>query len=295
MRPGFFSPDYDRRETNRPDAMSISAQDVKKLRDATGVGMMDCKKALEETDGDFEAAVDLLRKKGQKVAAKRAEKEADEGLIVTQLSDDERTGAIVEVNCETDFVARNDDFQTFADNIGTIVLEEQPDDVDVLLELDYNGETVEKELGAITGRIGEKIAIRRFDVLTSEDGQIVSYVHPGSKLGVLVEISGDGDVDEAGRDVAMQIAALDPIGVSRDDVPEDVVEREREIAKDAAINEGKPEHVIDNIVNGKVERFFEDNVLLEQAFVKDSSKSVQERIDEAEIDVKRFTRYALGD
>jgi elongation factor Ts len=229
------------------------------------------------------------------VAAKRAEKEADEGLIVTQLSDDERTGAIVEVNCETDFVARNDDFQTFADNIGTIVLEEQPDDVDVLLELDYNGETVEKELGAITGRIGEKIAIRRFDVLTSEDGQIVSYVHPGSKLGVLVEISGDGDVDEAGRDVAMQIAALDPIGVSRDDVPEDVVEREREIAKDAAINEGKPEHVIDNIVNGKVERFFEDNVLLEQAFVKDSSKSVQERIDEAEIDVKRFTRYALGD
>lgn len=275
--------------------MSISAQDVKKLRDATGVGMMDCKKALEETDGDFEAAVDLLRKKGQKVAAKRAEKEADEGLIVTQLSDDERTGAIVEVNCETDFVARNDDFQTFADNIGTIVLEEQPDDVDALLELDYNGETVEKELGAITGRIGEKIAIRRFDVLTSEDGQIVSYVHPGSKLGVLVEISGDGDVDEAGRDVAMQIAALDPIGVSRDDVPEDVVEREREIAKDAAINEGKPEHVIDNIVNGKVERFFEDNVLLEQAFVKDSSKSVQERIDEAEIDVKRFTRYALGD
>jgi elongation factor Ts len=275
--------------------MSISAQDVKKLRDATGVGMMDCKKALEETDGDFEAAVDLLRKKGQKVAAKRAEKEADEGLIVTQLSDDERTGAIVEVNCETDFVARNDDFQTFADNIGAIVLEEQPDDVDALLELDYNGETVEKELGAITGRIGEKIAIRRFDVLTSEDGQIVSYVHPGSKLGVLVEISGDGDVDEAGRDVAMQIAALDPIGVSRDDVPEDVVEREREIAKDAAINEGKPEHVIDNIVNGKVERFFEDNVLLEQAFVKDSSKSVQERIDEAEIDVKRFTRYALGD
>lgn len=275
--------------------MSISAQDVKKLRDATGVGMMDCKKALEETDGDFEAAVDLLRKKGQKVAAKRAEKEADEGLIVTQLSEDERTGAIVEVNCETDFVARNDDFQSFAENIGTIVLEEQPEDIDALLELDYNGETVEKELGAITGRIGEKIAIRRFDVLTSEDGQIVSYVHPGSKLGVLVEISGDGDVDEAGRDVAMQIAALDPIGVSRDDVPEDVVEREREIAKDAAINEGKPEHVIDNIVNGKVERFFEDNVLLEQAFVKDSSKSVQERIDEADIDVKRFTRYALGD
>jgi len=295
MRPGFFSPDYDRRETNRPDAMSISAQDVKKLRDATGVGMMDCKKALEEADGDFEAAVDLLRKKGQKVAAKRAEKEADEGLIVTQLSEDEHTGAIVEVNCETDFVARNDDFQSFAENIGTIVLEEQPEDIDALLELDYDGETVEKELGAITGRIGEKIAIRRFDVLTSEDGQIVSYVHPGSKLGVLVEISGDGDVDEAGRDVAMQIAALDPIGVSRDDVPEDVVEREREIAKDAAINEGKPEHVIDNIVNGKVERFFEDNVLLEQAFVKDSSKSVQERIDEADIDVKRFSRYALGD
>jgi elongation factor Ts len=275
--------------------MSISAQDVKKLRDATGVGMMDCKKALQEADGDFDAAVDLLRKKGQKVAANRAEKEADEGLIVTQIADDQRAGAIVEVNCETDFVARNDDFQSFADTIGSIVLSHRPDDVDELLGLDFNGETVEKELGAITGRIGEKIAIRRFDVLESTDGRIISYVHPGSKLGVLVEVSGNGEVEEAGRDVAMQIAALDPIGVTREDVPEDVVEKEREIAKDAAVNEGKPEHVIDNIVNGKVERFFEDNVLLEQAFVKDSSKSVQEHIDDADIDVERFTRYALGD
>ncbi len=275
--------------------MSISAQDVKKLRDATGVGMMDCKKALQEADGDFDAAVDLLRKKGQKVAANRAEKEADEGLIVTQIADDQRAGAIVEVNCETDFVARNDDFQSFADTIGSIVLSHRPDDVDELLDLDFNGETVEKELGAITGRIGEKIAIRRFDVLESTDGRIISYVHPGSKLGVLVEVSGNGEVEAAGRDVAMQIAALDPIGVTREDVPEDVVEKEREIAKDAAVNEGKPEHVIDNIVNGKVERFFEDNVLLEQAFVKDSSKSVQEHIDDADIDVERFTRYALGD
>jgi len=276
--------------------MSISAQDVKKLRDATGVGMMDCKKALEEADGDFDAAVDILRKKGQKVAAKRAEREADEGLIVTRISDDGRTGAIVEVNCETDFVARNDDFRSFAANVADLVLSEQPGDLDELGTLSYSDEaTVEEELGAITGRIGEKIAIRRFQILESDDGEIIEYVHPGSKLGVLVEVTGGGDLENTGRDVAMQVAALDPIGVTREEVPEEVVEREREIAKDAALNEGKPEHVIDNIVNGKVERFFEDNVLLEQAFVKDSSQSVQEMIDEADVDVKQFTRYALGD
>jgi elongation factor Ts len=276
--------------------MSVSAKQVKELRDATGVGMMDCKEALKEADGDFDEAVSILRKKGQEVASDRAAAEADEGLVVTAVSDDGSAGAIVEINCETDFVARNEDFQTFATTVAERVLEEKPEDLDELKALSYDGDaTIEDELVALTGKIGEKLTIRRFDILESDDGQIISYIHPGSKLGVLVEVHGDGEVEEAGRDVAMQVAALEPIAVTRDEVPEDVKEEEREVARESAINEGKPEHVIDNIVEGKLERFFEDHVLMEQAFVKDSSVSVKERLDDAGLSVKRFTRYALGD
>ena len=200
------------------------------------------------------------------------------------------------MNCETDFVARNDEFQTFADRVAEIALNEKPDDLDALKALSYrDGETVEDELVALTGKIGEKLAVRRFNLLESEDGRVISYIHPGSKLGVLVDVTGDGDVEEAGRDVAMQIAALDPIAVTREEVPDEVKEEEREVAREAALNEGKPEHVIDQIVDGKLDRFFEDNVLLEQAFVKDSSVSVQEMLDDAGLSVNRFTRYALGD
>jgi len=276
--------------------MSVSAKQVKELRDATGVGMMDCKEALQETDGDFDEAVSLLRKKGQEVASDRAAAEADEGLVVTAVSDDGHAGAMVEINCETDFVARNDDFQSFAEAVAERVLEESPEDLDALKALTYeNDVTIEEELMALTGRIGEKLTIRRFDVLESEEGKIISYVHPGSKLGVLVEVHGDADLEETGRDVAMQVAALEPIAVTRGEVPEEVKEEEREVARESAINEGKPEHVIDNIVEGKLERFFEDHVLMEQAFVKDSSVSVKEMLDEAGLSVKRFTRYALGD
>ena len=274
--------------------MSISAQDVKELRDATGVGMMDCKKALEEADGDFDKAIDLLRKKGQKVAAKRADREAEEGLVVTSISDDGTLGAIVEVNCETDFVARNDDFASFAERVADLVLNERPDDLDAVHALDYNGErTVKEELVRMTGRIGEKLDIRRFDLLEADDdGHIVSYIHPGSKLGVLVSVTGDDD--QAPLDVAMQIAALNPVAVSRDEVPESVQEKEKEIAREAAVSEGKPEHVIDNIVNGKLNRYFQDNVLLEQDFVKDASTSVQDMLDDADVSVHGFVRYALG-
>ena len=276
--------------------MSISAKDVKQLRDATGIGMMDCKKALEETDGDFDAAVELLRKKGQKVAAKRAEKEADEGLVAISLSDDGSAGAIVEVNCETDFVARNEEFETFVDHVADLALTEEPSDIDALKDLPFNEDaTVGEELVAMTGRIGEKLEIRRFERLESDEGSIIRYVHPGSKLGVIVEVSGDGDHEDTGRDVAMQIAALDPIAVDRDEVPEETQEKEKEIARDAAINEGKPEHILDRIVEGKLERFFEDHVLLEQSFVKDASQSVKDMLDDADVQVHRFVRFALGD
>jgi elongation factor Ts len=276
--------------------MSVSVQQVKELRDATGVGMMDCKEALQETDGDFDEAVSLLRKKGQEVASDRAAAEADEGLVVTAVADDSHAGAIVEINCETDFVARNDDFQSFANTVAERVLAETPDDLAALEALPYADDvTIEDELVALTGRIGEKLTVRRFEVLESPDGQIVSYVHPGSRLGVLVEVHGNPDATDAARDVAMQVAALEPVAVTRDEVPEAVTQEEREVAREAAINEGKPEHVIENIVEGKLERYFEDHVLLEQAFVKDSSVSVQEMLDDAELSVERFTRYALGD
>ena len=276
--------------------MSVSVQQVKELRDATGVGMMDCKEALQETDGDFDEAVSLLRKKGQEVASDRAAAEADEGLVVTAVADDGHAGAIVEINCETDFVARNDDFQSFANTVAERVLAESPADLEALQALPYADDvTIEEELVALTGRIGEKLTVRRFEVLESPDGQIVSYVHPGSRLGVLVEVHGNTDATDAARDVAMQVAALEPVAVAREEVPEAVKNEEREVAREAAINEGKPEHVIENIVEGKLERYFEDHVLLEQAFVKDSSVSVQEMLDDAELSVERFTRYALGD
>ena len=276
--------------------MAISASDVKKLRDATGVGMMDCKRALIESDGDFDKAVELLRKKGQKVAAKRADKEAKEGLIVTSISDDGRVGAIAEVNCETDFVARNADFSDFANRIGKRILEERPADLDALEALTYDGDqTVEAAVHQMTGKIGEKIEIRRFTVVESSAGQVVSYVHPGSRLGVLVELSGNGQADDAGVDVAMQVAALDPIATKRDEVPEEVQNKEREIARDAALNEGKPDHIVDRIVDGKLDRFFKDHVLIEQPFVKDSSITVQERLEQDDVDVERFVRYALGE
>jgi elongation factor Ts len=278
--------------------MSISAKDVKRLRDMTGVGMMDCKKALKEADGDFDKAVEVLRKKGQKVAAKRADREAEEGLVITTLAEDNSVAAIVEVNCETDFVARNDDFQTFAQHLADRVLAERPADLDALMALPFEigGEkTVEAEVLEMTGRIGEKIEVRRFQIVEAPaEGQVVSYTHPGSRLGVVVVASGEGDVEDAGRDVAMQVAALNPIATHRDEVPEEVLEKERDIAREAAKNEGKPEHILDRIVSGKVERFLEDHVLVEQKYVKDSSKSVQEMLDDADVEVHTFVRFALG-
>jgi elongation factor Ts len=277
--------------------MSISAKDVKRLRDVTGVGMMDCKRALEETNGDFEAAIELLRKKGQKVAAKRADREAKEGLVVARTSDDGKTSVLVEVNCETDFVARNEDFQAFAGEIADLVLEHRPADRDALLDLSTsNGNNVQQSVTDLTGKIGEKIDVRRLAVLTSDDGISVQYIHPGSRLGVLVAVAGDGgDAETVGRDVAMQVAALNPIATTRDEVPDDVKEKELEIGREAARNEGKPEHILDRIAQGKLDRYFKDNVLVEQPFVKDASVSVGDLLSKAGLTVTTFVRFALGD
>ncbi|MEM1128336.1 MAG: translation elongation factor Ts [Bacteroidota bacterium] len=274
--------------------MAITASDVKRLREMTGVGMMDCKRALQEAEGDFDKAIELLRKKGQKVAEKRADREAKEGLIQTAVSADGQAAVIAEVNCETDFVARNDDFGAFAERITALILDQQPADLDALMALPYeNGESVGETITAMTGKIGEKIDVRRFTVVKT-DGRVVSYIHPGSRLGVLIDAHGGGDIDGVGRDVAMQVAAMSPIATTRDEVPDEVKNKEREIARDAARNEGKPDHIIDRIADGKLERYYKDHVLVEQPFVKEASTTVKEMLKQADVGVTRFVRYALG-
>ena len=278
------------------EIMSVSAKDVKRLRDITGVGMMDCKRALTESNGDFDAAIELLRKKGQKVAAKRADRDAKEGLVVARTSAHGHTSVLVEVNCETDFVARNEDFQSFAGDVADLVLAQLPADRDALLALNMeNGQKLEQMITELTGKIGEKIDVRRLAVLTNDSGQSVPYIHPGSRLGVLVSISGTGEATVVGRDVAMQVAALNPVATTRDDVPVEVQEKEVEIARDAARNEGKPEKILDRIAQGKLERYFKDNVLVEQPFVKDASISVGDLLKKSDLTVHSFVRFALGD
>jgi elongation factor Ts len=276
---------------------TITASDVKRLREATGVGMMDCKKALQEAEGDFDQAIDFLRKKGQKVAAKRAEREAKEGIVAASIAEDFSAGALVEVNCETDFVARNDEFAGFAFGAAALVLEQRPADLDELLAQPYEGgASIGDKVTELTGKIGEKIDIRRFALLEADGGNsIVTYIHPGSKLGVIVEMTGQGeDVLDRGRDVAMQVAAMNPVAATRDEVPEEVQQKEIEIGREAARNEGKPENILDRIAQGKLERYFKDNVLVEQPFVKDSSQTVKQMLDAAGTSVVRFVRFALG-
>ena len=280
--------------TPHPRDMAITAQDVKRLREATGVGMMDCKKALTEADGDFDAAIEILRKKGQKVAAKRADRDATEGVIATATSADGATAAMVEVNCETDFVARNDDFVAFAQSIADLALAERTADRDALLAASLDGQTVGDAVTEKTGQIGEKIDVRRVALVEADGGQVIDYIHPGAKLGVLAEMAGEGDLAEAGRDVAMQAAAMNPVAALRSDVPQEIQDKELEIGREQARAEGKPEAILDKIAQGKLGRYFKDNVLVEQPFVKDSSVSVGKMLEQKGAELKRFVRFALG-
>ena len=266
-----------------------------RLREATGVGMMDCKKALTEADGDFDQAIDLLRKKGQKVAAARSDRDATEGAIVSAVTADGSTGVLVEVNSETDFVARNSDFVAFADSLAALALEARPDSLETFQNATLGNETVLEALTRMTGRVGEKIDVRRVAVLEAgAGGTVVEYIHPGSKLGVLVEMTGSGELAEAGRDVAMQAAAMNPIAAVRADVPQDVQDKELSIGREQAAAEGKPEAMLDKISEGKLNRYFKDNVLVEQPFVKDSSMTVEKMLAAKGASLRRFVRFALG-
>ena len=275
---------------------NYTAADVKRLRETTGVGMMDCKGALEESNGDFEAAIDLLRKKGQKVAAKRADRDAKEGTVLVKASADGSRAVIVEVNSETDFVARNDDFIAYANRIADVALEGAPADLDALNALSFDERSTIGDASVdMTGKIGEKIGVRRFSVVDAPaGGKVIAYAHPGNRLGVLVVADGT-DVDEPARDAAMQVAALNPIAAHRDDVDEAVRAKELEIGREQALAEGKPEAMVDKIAEGKLNRYYKDNVLLEQPFVKDASVTVGDMLKKAGVTVRRFVRYALGD
>lgn len=275
--------------------MSISAADVKKLRDMTGAGMMDCKKALAEADGDFDQAVEYLRKKGQQVSEKRADREANQGLILSRISDDKTKAALIEINCETDFVARNEEFQEDAETFLNAAFDNDIKNADDLLKVEIDGLTVEKHLEEMVGKIGEKIEINNV-VLMTTDGTLISYIHPGNQLGVLVEFDGDLTDDDIGKDVAMQVAAMKPLSVTRDGVDSTLVEKELEIAKDQLLNEGKPEHIAEQAAKGKLRRFYEERVLLEQKFVKDNSVSVKEYLEQNDAPlVKAFSRLQLGE
>lgn len=270
---------------------TITASAVKELREKTGVGMMEAKKALEEAGGDFEKAVDILRKKGLSAAAKKASRVAAEGMIASWTAAGGKTGVIIEVNSETDFVAKNEEFQKFAGRLAELVAAQNPADVAALSQLTLDGEHVEAKRQALVQKIGENISIRRF-VRYETAGQLALYLH-GSRIGVMVDVSG-GD-DQIGRDVAMHIAAASPQYLSRESVPADALQRERAIYEAQAKETGKPANVIAKIVDGKLEKYYGDTCLLEQVFIKDPDGKLKVKQILKNAVISRFVRYQLGE
>ncbi|MFZ4784086.1 MAG: translation elongation factor Ts [Flavobacteriales bacterium] len=275
--------------------MSITAADVNKLRQITGAGMMDCKKALTEANGDFEAAIDLLRKKGQKVAASRGDRDAAEGLVITKKTDDGKTGILVVLNCETDFVAKNADFDKVANTIVDVAVANKPADVEALKALNYPGTdlTINDKIIEEIGKIGEKIEISTYNIINAE--YVACYNHPGNKLAAMVAFN-KVTTDEIGRDVAMQAAAMAPVALDESSVPEDVKQREIEVGKEQAINEGKPADMAEKIAMGRLNKFFKESTLVNQEFIKDGKLTVAQYLKSTDKDLVAvdFKRFALN-
>ena len=281
--------------------MEITSDMIRRLREKSGAGMMDCKRALEASGGDVEAAIEHLRKKGAAVGQKRADRTAKEGAVVTRVSDNGKIGVIVEINCETDFVGRSPDFESFAKAVAESVERHRPPSLEAIGNLPAsNGRKVSELLNDLLSKVAEKIEIRRFSTFESSDGMVSSYTHLGSKIGVLVELTGLRAGDEAsriGRDVAMQIAAMNPMVIARDEIDKSLIEREMDIYRTQAKNEGKPPQIIDRIAEGRLEKFYQEVCLLEQTFIKDSGKTVKDFLHDAgkAVAVKRFQRFHLGE
>lgn len=280
--------------------MDITSGMIKKLREKTGAGMMDCKRALEATAGDMDKAIEHLRKKGAAVAQKRSDRTAKEGVIVTRVGNSGKTGVIVEVNCETDFVGRSDDFIRFAQAVAEVIELHKPQSLEAIPALaDGLGKTVANLMNDVLAKVGEKVDIRRFKVFESNNGIVCSYTHLGNRIGVLVEIEGVAANSPVARDVAMQIAAMNPAVVMRDQVDKTWVERELDIYRTQAKNEGKPAQILEKIAQGKLEKFYQEVVLTEQTFIKDPGKTVRDVLRETNPSspavVKRFQRFHLGE
>ncbi|EWH22442.1 translation elongation factor Ts [Bacillus haynesii] len=274
--------------------MAITAQMVKELREKTGAGMMDCKKALTETDGNMEKAIDLLREKGIAKAAKKADRIAAEGL--TLIKTDGNTGVILEVNSETDFVAKNEGFKELLNDLADHILAENPESVEAAMAQKMaNGSTVEEYITSAVAKIGEKITLRRFTVLTKgDDAAFGAYLHMGGKIGVLTVLNGTTD-EETARDIAMHVAAVNPRFISRDQVSEEEANREREILTQQALQEGKPENIVAKMVEGRLNKYFEEICLLDQAFVKNPDEKVKQVVAAKNATVETFVRYEVGE
>lgn len=275
---------------------TISAADVNKLRQMTGAGMMDCKKALIESNGDFDAAIDNLRKKGQKISLNRADRAAQEGAVIALTSEDRKTGIVVELNCETDFVAKNEDFVKLAYEIANLALTNKPADADALKALSIGSLTFEQRLMDEMGKTGEKMDVSKYAIINGEN--VIAYIHAGNKMGVLVEMNNAPSEanTNAGKDTAMQIAAMNPLALNEAQVPAETIAREIEVGKEQAIAEGKPAEMAEKIAQGRLNKFYKEYTLLNQEFVKDSSKSIAKMLadTEAGLTVVSFKRIALG-
>ena len=267
----------------------ITAALVKELREITGAGMMDCKKALVECEGDKDKAIDYLREKGIAKAAKKAGRIASEGVVAA--ASDGSTACIVEVNSETDFVAKNENFQALVKKIAEHIVATKPADMDALNASELDGKTVAEVMTEAVASIGEKLSLRRFEVYTTEDGKLATYIHMGGKIGVIVELS--GGEDELGKDVAMQIAAAKPQCVGRDDVDADALAHEREVLRKQALEEGKPEKIVEKMVDGRINKYYKEVCLVEQEFVKDSDKTIKDIL--GGVEVRRFARFEMGE
>jgi elongation factor Ts len=274
----------------------ITASDVNKLRQMTGAGMMDCKKALTESNGDFEAAVDYLRKKGQKVASNRADRDAKEGVVLAKVTADGKHGAIVCLNCETDFVAKNDDFVKLTTSLLDLAIEKNPANLDAFMALPMGNGTVSDIITDNIGRIGEKLELSRYETVDADT--VVAYIHPGNRLATLVGVNkpATDNIHSASRDVAMQVAAMAPVALDKDDVDTEILNRELEIAKEQIRAEGKPEEMVEKIALGKLNKFYKESTLLNQEFIKDNKYNVSQYLDSVEkgLTVKAFKRVALS-
>lgn len=275
--------------------MEISASDVMKLRKATGAGMMDCKTALADAEGDFNRAIDIIREKGKLVASKRADREATEGVVLAKVSASGKSGSMLVLNCETDFVAKNENFVAFAEHILDAAIASNAADLETVKALVIDGRTVADQVTEQTGVIGEKLDLPYYAKLDAET--VVAYIHPGNRLSTLVGFNKAKVDNQVAKDVAMQVAAMNPVAVDKDDVPAEVVAKELEIAKEKFRQEGKPEAMLDKIALGALEKFYKESTLLNQAFIKESKQTVREflKSQDKELTATKFYRFNLAD